>query len=382
MKINVFYSWQSDLPNKKNRGLINDCIKNALNSICASHKHITEIHLESDSRNEIGTPDLASTIFSKIDVCDIFIADISIINSNTTNRLTPNPNVLIELGYASKSIGWTNILCIYNTEFGEVEKLPFDIRHRKPVCYNTAEDNTYVKKQLIKSLELAISEIIEKRILDKKEFLQTKRQVDLGLQAILIDFCKLLYKEQNGAEKYNYVRLLHSTHQDIRGIIDKETFMGFELFKNIFLNISEFTEFFKDEIETFFLSSNEKRLIAKTIYALRAYKEIMLNEKMLKFEKLVTCHKVVSGKSLNPSNAPNSYLLIKEINQEKGIVVSSGNFENIDTKILLNMYTISEEMKLTFVHCVHDIITLTNDWIRDTGNYFIYNLKAIEGIER
>lgn len=377
MKLNVFYSWESDLPNNKNRGLISNCINGALKTIYDNQKYISEIHLESDSRNEIGTPDLASTIFDKIDVCDIFIADISIINFDVDGRQTPNPNVMIELGYASKSIGWSNILCIYNTEFAEIERLPFDIRFRKPICYNTAGDNTSVKKQLTKALESSITEIIEKRILDKKEFLQTKRQVDLGMQAILIDFCKILFKDKNGTEKYNYTRLLNSTEEDIIQLINKTTFLGFELYKNIFLNITEFTDFFKDEIETYFLSDREKRLIAKIVYALREYKKIMLSEKILKFERRDDLHKVVCGTDIKPSNPENSYLLLEVIDQDKGVVISSGNFEKIDTKVLLNIYSISEEMKPIFARSICDIIMITNDWIRETGNYFIYNLRQI-----
>ena len=141
MKLTIFYSWESDLPNNKNRGLISDCINKAMLNIYSKYKMISEYIIETDSRNEIGTPDLAQTIFSKIDNCDIFIADISIINASGGDiRFTPNPNVMMELGFASNSIGWSNIICIYNFEYAEVEKLPFDIRFRKPICYNTTAD--------------------------------------------------------------------------------------------------------------------------------------------------------------------------------------------------------------------------------------------------
>ena len=97
MKITVFYSWQSDLTSKYNRNLIETAIRNALQSIKLSNKEVSEINLVSDSRDEIGTPDLHSGIFEKIEESDIFVADISIINSGSNFRLTPNPNVLIEL---------------------------------------------------------------------------------------------------------------------------------------------------------------------------------------------------------------------------------------------------------------------------------------------
>nr|WP_158699713.1 hypothetical protein [Alistipes sp. Marseille-P5061] len=81
MKLNIFYSWQSDLPNKTNRQFIKKCLDAAMKDIHANNKIISDWNIESDSRGEIGTPELASGIFSKIDQCDIFVADISIIGT-------------------------------------------------------------------------------------------------------------------------------------------------------------------------------------------------------------------------------------------------------------------------------------------------------------
>ena len=83
--------------------------------------------------------DLVESIFEKIETCDILVADLSIINAESNCRPTPNPNVLLEVGFAAKAISWSNILCIYNCEYGKVELLPFDIRTRKPIIYNTIE---------------------------------------------------------------------------------------------------------------------------------------------------------------------------------------------------------------------------------------------------
>ena len=49
MKLHVFYSWQSDLPNNTNRGLIKDSIESALEKIRESVKTITEIDLDRKS---------------------------------------------------------------------------------------------------------------------------------------------------------------------------------------------------------------------------------------------------------------------------------------------------------------------------------------------
>ena len=76
------------------------------------------------------------SIYKKIEKSKIFIADISIINSESTGRKTPNPNVLIELGYAARSLGWEKIICIYNIDYGLIDDLPFDLKQRRPLTYS------------------------------------------------------------------------------------------------------------------------------------------------------------------------------------------------------------------------------------------------------
>jgi hypothetical protein len=92
MKITIFYSWQSDLPNSTNRGYIERALSKAIKSIKAEAEMVIEPCMERDVQGETGTPDIAQTIFRKIDACRIFVADVSIVNpTTTTDRKTPNP---------------------------------------------------------------------------------------------------------------------------------------------------------------------------------------------------------------------------------------------------------------------------------------------------
>jgi len=381
MKLNIFYSWQSDLPSSKNRGLIEDCVNHAMKSVFQNCKTLSEYNIESDSRNEAGTPDLVSSIFSKIDMCDIFVCDISIVNEmnsekvESQSRRMPNPNVMIELGFASKSVGWSNIVCIFNKEFADIEDLPFDIRFRKPLVYDTSRGKSEQKKRLTNQLEQAIQGIIDARVIDKHEYEKTKRQVDLGMQSILIDFCKMLFRGKQGAERYSYSLLLNSTKEDISNILNAGTFLGFELFSNIMVNIKEFSDFFTDDIEIYFLSEKEKRLIVKMIYALRDYKDIMKIENLSIQEYDKSQYKVVAGSEINSQNPSNSYLLLKIIDAKKAVVLSSGTFELIDNEILLNKYIIPKTMQIAISNVLWNIVAIVNAWIKETGSYFIINVR-------
>lgn len=106
-----------------------------------------------------GSPDIVQTIFSKIDECDVFVADVTSVatyhpldkDGNETDRLkaTPNANVMIELGYATKVVGWDNIICIMNDDYNHDGEIPFDIEHHRLTHFSlSGKEKAEVRKQL------------------------------------------------------------------------------------------------------------------------------------------------------------------------------------------------------------------------------------------
>jgi len=117
----MFYSWQSDLPNSTNRGFI----ESVLEAVCkktvdASGQPV--FCVDRDTKDLPGSPDISAAILEKIDDAAIVVADVSIVvkaspvtlgeatsGPNAPMRSSPNPNVLFELGYAVKKLGWKRI---------------------------------------------------------------------------------------------------------------------------------------------------------------------------------------------------------------------------------------------------------------------------------
>lgn len=379
MKLTIFYSWQSDLPNNKNRGLIGDCLEKAAKNIYKKNKYITEYIIDSDSRDETGTPDIVKNIFSKIDVCDIFVADISIINKGSSERKTSNPNVLIELGYATSVIGWENIICVFNDDYGKKEELPFDIRFRKPLSYNTA-DKTQGKKYLTSQLEQGMQNIIEKRLNDKTYYNDIKREVDLGLQAVLFDILKMLYfmKSDHRLELLNYPKLLHNSQEDIECLLKDAELLGFQLFKNTDVAINDLTQFFNDSVKISFLNEKEKSTIAKIIMSLNRLKKILYSENVFDEIGESTKYIIVSAHEVNDQNPKDSFILLEKIDNEKGIVKDSGSFNQTAVQKATIIYTIKPRYLKTIAFVIYNIIVLINDWIRNTGGQFIFNSRLLE----
>ena len=154
-EITVFYSWQSDLPNSTTRGLIQSSIEQAVRYT----SHTTEVIADRDTQGVFGSPDIVETIFSKINDCDIFVADVSAVTTynvldsegNPTGRIkaTPNPNVLLELGYAVRVLGWENVICIMNDDYSNGGEIPFDIEHHRLTKYSLEHrEKAEVRKEL------------------------------------------------------------------------------------------------------------------------------------------------------------------------------------------------------------------------------------------
>lgn len=161
----IFYSWQSDLSRKHYQYFIRDALRNAVEKLSNNPDESIELRLDSDTAGQIGSPNIIDTIFSKIDKSDIFIADVSIINPNHEGRKTPNPNVLLELGYASRKLGWDRIICVFNESSGKLpDDLPFDLRPRRITPYIHSEnknENSTKQQELQKILESAIRGILD-----------------------------------------------------------------------------------------------------------------------------------------------------------------------------------------------------------------------------
>jgi len=370
MKLKVFYSWQSDLPNKSNRQFILDCLQKAMETIHKDNLLISDWSIESDSRGETGTPELASTIFSKIDQCDIFIADVSIINKESVHRKVCNPNVLIELGYASSKLGWEKILCVYNLSFGQIEDLPFDIRHRKPLTYNQE------KKSLIKALAVQIQSIIDNHISNKKYFTSIKREIDLSLQAILIDIAKLLFF-RNVPECYNYNRILHFTEEELTIELFEKKLLGFQLFKNNIPHLEEFIEFYNNQVYLNFLNEKEKNTLAKIILEFKDLLNLISKIEIYEKGEIEDKFALIDAFKMNKENQKDSYILVEKLEGNKSVVLDSGTFKKSQLTLLTHYFRVKSEYVVVVVKKIYELSTEINEWIRLTGDYFIFNERPL-----
>ena len=165
----IFWSWQSDTHQPTGRHFVRDVLAQVareLNDVEGAEdaerpeledQEGEEIEpedglLHDDGRVEVdhdthgvgGSPKIAETILGKIADAAVFVADVTPICSTTQGKRVPNPNVMIELGYALKVLGHERIVLVMNQAEGAALKhLPFDLRHwRAPATYKLSREAT------------------------------------------------------------------------------------------------------------------------------------------------------------------------------------------------------------------------------------------------
>jgi hypothetical protein len=198
--MNVFYSWQNDTSSKLNRYFIRRCLEKSITQINDKASIEDTIRLDHDTKGIPGLPNIVETILNKIDNCNVFIADITFVAKNE-HKLFPNSNVLIELGYALKSIGDTKIICIMNSVFGQPKDgLPFDLAHKRwPITYHLSEE---ASKDEIKSIEAGLISSFKETITDIIRY-KNHKKANLKVKdapAFDLEFHKEVFKYANSAD--------------------------------------------------------------------------------------------------------------------------------------------------------------------------------------
>jgi hypothetical protein len=170
----VFYTWQSDLPKVTNRNLIEKAIDKAVKE--ASAELAISARPDKDTQGLTGSPDIVASVLAKIETASVVVADVTPINVSKAakerrptgalrrkngDRPTPNPNVLVELGYAVRCVGWDHVILVLNTAYGaRVEDLPFDIRHRSCLQYNSHPTDPDQGEQRGGLIDLLVKKVI------------------------------------------------------------------------------------------------------------------------------------------------------------------------------------------------------------------------------
>ncbi|HLZ57093.1 MAG TPA: hypothetical protein VKR06_09115 [Ktedonosporobacter sp.] len=157
----VFYSWQSDLESKTTRSFIEEALKKAIKALQKDDTLDVGLVIDRDTQDVPGSPDIAKTILEKINQAQICVGDVTTVNQGAP-RLTPNPNVVHELGYARSALGDERIILVMNTAYGMPKDLPFDLNHQRVMSYSLPKeaDESLSRPDIRRNLEMSLKKHI------------------------------------------------------------------------------------------------------------------------------------------------------------------------------------------------------------------------------
>jgi len=191
MSYTVFYSWQDDTDKKVNHDFLKDVLSAAVKKIGVELEEKPSVI--SDTTGVPGSPSIVETIFDRIKNCDVYVPDLTFVATTKKGKKISNPNVLIELGFASGVIGDKIIIPILNENYGEVGGISFNRRHiRFPVTYRLAPNSTEKEKKSVKNnlindmagyIQLALQEGVLKKEVEIIE------KIDDGEISLILSDC-------------------------------------------------------------------------------------------------------------------------------------------------------------------------------------------------
>ncbi|HEX2790570.1 MAG TPA: hypothetical protein VHN17_09095 [Steroidobacteraceae bacterium] len=183
MAIKLFWSWQSETPQRTGRILVRDALREAIEQL----KIVAEIDeperdaatIDHDPERISGGVGLVRAILKNIDAADVFVADVTAVGKvgsgadmqpESAGERLINSNVAMELGYALRALSDLKLIVVFNVHYGWQGELPFDVRNREDAITYTLPPNAgrpeieLERKKLTARLVSAIDRCIQEPV--------------------------------------------------------------------------------------------------------------------------------------------------------------------------------------------------------------------------
>lgn len=363
MQINIFYSWQSNLPSKANRSFIETAILRAVKKINLDPR--TFSILDRDTKNTLGSPNITDTIFYKINHCKFFICDISFVDINNN----PNPNVLIELGYAIKTLGWQKIICLFNKATGNVEKLPFDINHNRVTAFDPTQSNE--RNRIADIIKDNIDNLFRKGQLYNPIEDHLKGKIDYEILKIVRNLIFAMRFE----EEVNYSKCINEISEqsieEIANLLSSKPTLGFYYRYNYAECLQNLEELLDKLLSCDYFHMSWREALIRFITWIDVWQHSMdehFSPSLLKYVNK-TQYAIHDMHKENPSNPQNSVLLLMPINGNQFRVIQSGII--INKEFATDLVVINKDYANNIARQIKDFFDIIEFWMNESGNEFI-----------
>lgn len=292
--------------------------------------------------------------------------------------------MLLELGYAAKVLGWDRIICIFNTDYGDFDDLPFDLRFRRPLCYSLkGKEKSETKKIIVKIITQTIKGLYIKGLLGDDFNDYFKMQVDTQVLSIINHLIKIVYGYETRLDELeSYRTFINLKREEILSLLSRRKYIGFQvnkkfepIGKELRILLDSFTSpYFNKEIGIVIVTFINWINRFDKFTSLRQSPDLFICS-----DEKVIGYIAVYGPDINPNNK-DGYLLLKELDDNNGQVIDFGEFQEkqkIDS--MLNYLYLNEKYNDIYADLIFEFLDLVGKWGDYTnGKLIIDNLNHFE----
>lgn len=215
--------------------------------------------------------------------------------------------------------------------------------------------------------------------LNQEIFEYAKIQVDSNILSILAQLQKILYpNNQLDKTLRGLSNCLKLDKNKIEDLLSKNEVLGFIALKHWEVPEQAFHDLLKNSFVCQRLSNNQVISIITNLKALRGFSAFLNSSDLyICTNKKAEGYKVVKGQDINPQNLkyPERYILLKELGNDKGVVVDFGDFKGDKVNVLLNIWKVNEKYVSVYAEFIFDILKEINIWAIQTGCEFLVDSK-------
>lgn len=287
------------------------------------------------------------------------------------------------MGYAAKKLGWEKIICFFNTEFGNISDLPFDLRNRRILTYEFNDENKQeVTKHVQNILVKALREHYHDFIFSNELMDYYNGDIYLFLLRLIIDFAKILFGYDVPSSSIDAInRVLSLSKNDIVGILSNATLLGFQLFKSYEECVDGFCRQLEKIVPLKNFDDEHYVPIVRLINTLRTYNKELNRRGDLKLLNKVNATSDESKFRImgSPENQGARCVLLKRMEKDNALVIDFGDFHREDHKEnMLSEFRLTAHSLRFYSGFIHEVLCNVRSWIENNGSEFILDQTQLE----
>jgi hypothetical protein len=215
--------------------------------------------------------------------------------------------------------------------------------------------------------------------LNKEIFDYAKMQIDTDILSILNQLQKTVQPlSQRDSSLTGINNFISQSRNDIKSSISNNSYLGFQVLKKWEVSESNLHKAIQSNYMHRSLNDDQIISIITIIKGLRALEALQqIKDLHLPTGKGATGFTVVSGKEMNKRNTefPDRYILLKDFDGGKFLVMDFGDFAIGDRKQLLMYFSVNEKLRDIYSDTICNLIDQIRIWLKLTGSEFLIDEK-------